>query len=54
MTRFRPGTRVEYSDGVIYRVAADGSYRREDKDKPGKAARKAAKKARRRAREARA
>jgi hypothetical protein len=43
---FRPGTRVKYSDGVIYRVAPNGAYLREDGGKPGKAALKAAKKQR--------
>lgn len=43
MARFRPGTRVKYSNGVIYRVAPDGSHRREDGGGLSKAARKAAK-----------
>jgi hypothetical protein len=43
MARFRPGTRVQYSDGRIYRVMPDGSHRREDGGKVGKAERKAAK-----------
>jgi hypothetical protein len=42
--RFRPGTRIRYHDGVIYQVAADGSFRREADGKMGKAARKATKK----------
>jgi hypothetical protein len=50
VARFRPGVRVKYSDGRIYQVAPDGSHRREDGGKVGKAARKAAKKARRRGR----
>jgi hypothetical protein len=29
VARFRPGTRVQYSDGRIYRVMPDGSHRRE-------------------------
>jgi hypothetical protein len=47
MMRFRPGTRVQYRDGVIYRVMPDGSHRREDGGKAGKAARKRQKKERR-------
>jgi hypothetical protein len=43
MTRFKPGTRVQYSDKVIYWVAPDGSYRREDGGKMSKGERKAAK-----------
>ena len=43
MARFKPGIRVQYSDGRIYRVMPDGSHRREDGGKAGKAARKAAK-----------
>lgn len=43
MARFKPGTRVQYRDGVIYRVMPDGSHRREDGGKMGKAERKAAK-----------
>jgi hypothetical protein len=46
MARFRPGTRIKYSDGVIYQVQKDGSYRREDGGKVGKAKRKAAKRER--------
>lgn len=46
MARFRPGVRVKYSDGVIYRVMPDGSHRREAGGGPGKAARKARKRAR--------
>ncbi len=44
MARFKPGTRVMYRDGVIYQVGPDGSYRREDGGKMGKAERKRAKK----------
>jgi len=44
MARFRTGVRVQYSDGVIYRVMPDGSHRREDGGGPGKKERKAAKK----------
>jgi len=43
MARFRPGVRVQYSDGVIYRVMPDGSHRREDGGKMTKAERKAGK-----------
>jgi hypothetical protein len=43
MARFKPGTRLKYRDGVIYQVQKDGSYRREDGGKVGKAERKAAK-----------
>jgi hypothetical protein len=43
MARFRPGMRVKYSDGVIYRVMPDGSHRREAGGKLTKAERKAAK-----------
>jgi hypothetical protein len=43
MARFKPGVRVRYSDGVVYRVMPDGSHRREDGGGPGKAERKAAK-----------
>jgi hypothetical protein len=45
MARFEPGVRVQYSDGVIYRVMPDGSHRREDGGKMGKRERKAAKRA---------
>ena len=46
--RFRPGTRVKYSDGTIYKVGPDGSHRREDGgNRMDKAAKKAEKKARR-------
>lgn len=34
---------MQYRDGVIYRVMPDGSHRREDGGKMGKAERKAAK-----------
>ena len=44
--RFRPGARVQYSGGVIYRVMPDGSHRREDGGKIGKADRKALKRER--------
>jgi hypothetical protein len=37
MPRFKPGTRIKYSDGVIYQVQKDGSYRREDGGKMSKA-----------------
>jgi hypothetical protein len=50
MARFRPGIRVKYSDGVIYRVMPNGSHRREDGGKVGKAERKAAKRQRLKAR----
>lgn len=43
MARFRPGTRIKYTDGVIYQVMPDGSHRREGPGKVGKAERKAAK-----------
>ena len=46
MARFKPGDRVQYSNGVIYRVGPDGSHHREDGGKMSKAERKAAKKAR--------
>lgn len=44
MARFRPGVRVKYSDGRIYRVMFDGSYRRKDGGKMSKAERKKHKK----------
>ncbi len=44
--RFSPGIRIKYSDGVIYQVQPDGSFRREDGGKVGKAEKKAAKKQR--------
>ena len=43
MARFKPGVRVQYSDGVIYRVMPDGSHRRENGGKVNKAERKATK-----------
>lgn len=43
MARYKPGVRVQYSNGVVYRVMPDGSHRREDGGGAGKAERKAAK-----------
>ena len=50
MARFKAGVRIKYSDGVIYQVQKDGSYRREDGGKMTKAERKAAKRRRRQTR----
>ncbi len=52
MARYKPGVRVQYSDGVIYRVMPDGSHRREDGGGKSKAERKAAKRQRMASRQA--
>jgi hypothetical protein len=41
MGRFPPGTRVQHSDKVVYRIGPDWSYRREGGAKMSKAEKKA-------------